>query len=216
VSSTTRTAALCLACLVPAAAGAAVVVLHQLFLLADPVPQWQRGHFSDVEWFVITVLLPVVMSLGGPLLGVAFGRWLRFPGATLLGAVALVFWADVAGYVPAQGRLDPSSLLARALHIATPYTAWGTPDGDGTHATATIRTYTGSPVWFAAWALGLCTLAVVIALLKDADRSTRRLLARASAVVGVVLVVSYVLAVAGGQHRLYDSSAHGIVPVAKG
>ena len=216
VSRTTRTAALCLACLVPAIASLAVLVLHRLFLLADPVPPWQRGPYTSTEWFVITAVLPVVMSLGAPLLGVAQARWLRFPGATLLGAVALMFWVNIAAYTPAQSRLDPTSLFSRALHIFTPYTAWGTPNGDGEHPTTSVRIYTGSPVWFAVWALGLCALAAIVALLKDADRPARRMLLRAAVVVAVVLAVSFVLAVAGGQHQLLDSSVDGIVPVHRG
>lgn len=216
VSRTTRTAALCLACLVPAAAALAVLVMHQLFLLGNPVPHWQRGPYTATEWFVITCVLPVVMSVGAPLLGVAQARWLRFPGATLLGAVALMFWVNIAAYTPAQSRLDPESWFAQALHILTPYTAWGTPDGDGEHATTVIRIYTGSPIWFTVWALGLCALAAVVALLKDADRSTRRVLLRVTAVIAAVLVVSYVLAVVGGQHHLIDSSVDGMVPVHRG
>ena len=216
VSRSTMTAALCLACLVPAAAALAVLVMHRLFLLANPVPLWQRGPYTSTEWFVITAVLPVVMALGGSLLGVAQARWLRFPGATLLGAVALMFWANVAAYVPAQSRLSATSLFSRALHIFTPYTAWGTPNGDGEHPTTSVRIYTGSPIWFAVWALGLCVLAAVVAMLKDADRSTRRVLLRTAAVLGVVLAVSYVLAVAGGQHQLLDSTVDGLVPVHRG
>ncbi len=124
VSETTRTAALCAACLVPAAAGLVVAVFFQVVMaFHDPRPDYVYGVFTTGERYVILLVLPATACLGGPLLGVAVGRWLRFPGAALLVAVALFLWSMLAGYMPSQ-QMDASTWPARILHMLTPYTAW--------------------------------------------------------------------------------------------
>jgi hypothetical protein len=212
VSTTTRTAALCLACVVPALAGVFLVLFHRAFMLADPVPEFFYGTYGPAEREVITMVLPVVACAGGPLLGVAVGRWLRLPGAPLLAVVAVVLWSNISGYQATQS-MNAQLLLARILHMATPYTAWGTGNGDSDIPLTVLRSYTGSPAWYVVWAICLCCLAVAVALRYDADHRTRRALLRFVGVVAVVAVVSLTMAVAGGNHRLYDSSETGTVPV---
>jgi hypothetical protein len=217
VSEAARTAALCLACLVPAGAGLLLVLEHRAFLLADPLPAWMHGTHGSVDWFVITAVLPVIACAGGPLLGVAVGRWPRFHWATLLAVTVLLFWCNVAAYVPVQsrfGRLSSSSLGARLLHMATPYTAWASGDGDGTNPTTVVTSHTGGPIFFAVWTVALWVLAAGAALWHGADRSTRRALVRVLAGTAAVAVVALVLAVATGNQRLYKTTVHGTHPVA--
>jgi len=213
VPDTTRTAALCLACLVPATAGLALVLLHRAFVLADPFPGWAYGTYGPVDRVVITMVLPVIACLGAPLLGVAVGRWLRFPGAGLLTVLTLLCWSALASYLPAQ-NMDAGSLPARVLHMTTPYTAFGTDPGNGTGTLTVVRSYTGSPVWFAVWTLCLSGLVAAAALWWRADVRTRGLLRRAGVVLGVVALVALSLSVATGSHDVHDSSRSGTVPVA--
>lgn len=214
VSETTRTAALCAACVVPAAAGLVVAVVYELaFGFHDPRPDYVYGVFTTGERYVILLVLPVVACLGASLLGVAVGRWLRFPGAALLVAVALILWSALAGYLPSQG-MDASTWPARILHMLTPYTAWVETNGDGSNWVPTVvRSLTGSPPWFAVWTLALCALAACAALLHGADGRVRQAVLRASWVAGAVAVASMTLAVATGYSVVHDSTSEGTIVV---
>jgi hypothetical protein len=157
-----RTAALCLACLVPAAAGAIgiVVILVQGWLWTpEAVPP-----ATHVAWFadepdldVIAALLAAgpVACLGGPLLGVAVARWAPFRGSAVVGTVFLVFAAmlpsEAAG---ARRAMSPWAVLVdeRVRHGKI----IGSSIFDGV-----------SPVWYLGFALCLCGLAAVAALLRD-------------------------------------------------
>ncbi|MCZ7588134.1 MAG: hypothetical protein M5U27_04585 [Gaiella sp.] len=212
VSETTRTAALCAACLVPAAAALIVVVFFRLVLAIfyDPRPAYSYGVFTTGERYVILLVLPVIACLGAPLLGVAVGRWLRFPGAPLLVAVALFVWGMLAGYRPSQ--MGASTWPARILHMLTPYTAWIEHNGSGDLWVPTVvRSLTGSPAWFAVWTLALCALAACAALLHGAEGRVRRAVVRASCVAGAVAVTSLTLAVVTGYSVTHDSSSEGTV-----
>jgi hypothetical protein len=214
VSETTRTAALCAACLVPAAAGLVVAVFFQVVMaLHDPRPAYAYGVFTVGERYVILLVLPAIACLGAPLLGVAVGRWLRFPGAALLVAVALFLWGMLGGYVPSQ-NMDASTWPARILHMLTPYTAWVESNSgqDGADWVPTVvRSLTGSPVWFAMWTLALCALAACAALLHGAEGRVRRAVVRASWAAGTVAVTSLTLAVVTGYSVTHDSSSEGTV-----
>ncbi len=212
ITETTRTAALCLACLVPAAAGLIVAVFYQLALaLNDPRPAYTYGVFTTGERYVIVLVLPVIACLGAPLLGAAVGRWLRFPGAALLVAVALILWSALCGYLPSQG-LDASTWPARILHMLTPYTAWIETNGDGSVWVPTVfRSLTGSPAWFAVWTLALCALAACAALLHGAEGPTRRAVKRAAWAAGAVAVTSLTLAVISGYSVVHDSTSKDTV-----
>jgi hypothetical protein len=212
VSETTRTAALCAACLVPAAAGLVVAVVYQLSLvLHDPRPNYVYGVFTIGERYVILLVLPVIACLGAPLLGVAVGRWLRFPGAALLVAVGVILWGALAGYLPSQS-MDASTWPARILHMLTPYTAWVETNGDSSVWVPTVvRSLTGSPAWFAVWTLALGALATCGALLHGAAGRARQVVVRASWVAGAVALASLTLAVVTGYSVAHDSTSEGTV-----
>ena len=213
VSETSRTAALCLACLVPTFAGLAVVLMHRTFVMADPVPAWMYGTYDPFDRLMISIAIPVIACAGGPLLGVAVGRSLRFPGAALLCVITVLSWSTISGYLPTQ-NWQSDSLGARLLHLAAPYTAFATSDGDGEAPASLVTSYPGSPFWYAVWSLCLCGLAVAAALWVGADRRTRRTLSRAFAVLGVVGLVSLGLSAANGNQHLYDTTPDGTVAVA--
>jgi hypothetical protein len=218
LSETIRTAALCLACAVPAAAGVVVVVFHRAFVLADPQPEYVYAGYSTLDRFWITILIPVIASAGGPLLGVAIGRWLRFRGATLLSVLVLLAWSNVGAYSPAQ-RMDAESLLARALHMLTPYTAFLETNAESNAQPTLVTSYTGSPFWFMVWTLALCGLAATAALwhgARSAGSSARQRVGRAFGACLAAAVIAATLAVAtGASHLTYwkpDGTSSTVAP----
>ena len=208
VSETARTAALCLACVVPATAGLVVVLVHQAFVAADPFPDYVYGTYGTLDRIAIVVVIPVIASAGGPLLGVAVGRWWTFPGATLLATVGLLLWSMLCAYTPEQ-NMDSSSLVARALHMLTPYTAFGSGDSGSNAPSTVVTSYTGSPVWFAVWTAALCGLAACAALRHGATGRVRRRVRSAAVSCAVVALASLVLSVSFGNHDLVDTSVQG-------
>jgi hypothetical protein len=219
VSETLRTAALCIACAVPAAAGAVVVLFHRAFVLADPQPDYIYAGYSAADRVWITLAIPVIACAGGPLLGIVVGRWLRFRGATLLAVLVLLEWSRIGAYIPAQ-RMDADSTAARALHMLTPYTAFLETDANSNALPTVVTSYTGSPFWFMVWTLALCGLACSAALWHGARRSSRASVRRnvGGAFVGCLAVaaVAVVLAAStGASHLTYwtqDGSSSSAKP----
>ncbi len=210
VSEFTRTAALCLACLVPAAAGVFLVVLHRIYIAANPYPNFDYGTYSTLDRYLMTMVVPVIACAGAPLLGVAVARWLRFPGVSLLAAVVVVLWSAVSGYTE-QGGAAPTSGLNQVAHMLTPYTAFGATNANSNKPSTIVTSFTGSVGWFAVWTLFLCGLAVTAALWRS-HGAWRRRVGQTFIGLAVCAVIALVLAVANGNHRLYDSSKTGTVP----
>jgi hypothetical protein len=157
-SVTQRTAAMCLVCLIPAGFGALWLVSFYLTLQIWPLERWEYGTFGPADEFAILLGGSVAACLGGPLLGVAAARWLRFRGAgvvLVVGTVALV----MAGLVEAE-RSAPWN-----LRLLTPFTFFTSrminPDAEDS--------LPGSPWWYLAWLITLCALAVIAALLREAE-----------------------------------------------
>jgi hypothetical protein len=208
-SQTQRTAALCLACLVPAAAGLVLVVLHRAFVLADPIPLWKYGTYGAFDRFLITMVVPVIACAGGPLLGVAVGRWLRFPASGLLTVTTVLAWSNIAAAVPEQSRLDPASPFARVLHVLAPYTSFAEGNNDLGVPLTRVRSYTGSVTWFAVWTLTLCGLAATAALWHGAVDRARRVVGRTFTVLAVAALIALVATVLTGNQRQYDTTTTG-------
>ncbi|MEO7981783.1 MAG: hypothetical protein ABI807_12945 [Sporichthyaceae bacterium] len=214
VTVTRRTAALCLACAVPFVTAVLIVMLHRVTMLVDPTPASRYGTYGVLDRQVITLLLPIVYAAGGPLLGVAVGRWLRFPGAPLLAMVALIAWSSTFGYLPQSN--NSASGLVRFLHAFTPYTAFAFSDGDNIHPITLVTTMPGAPHWFAVWAIALCGLAVCAALWKGAGDVVRGRLVRTFAVMGAVALVAVSLAAVGGHSVNHETDRSGSTTVSRG
>lgn len=189
VEAQRRTAALCLACLVPMAVGLACFVAIIVFGTVWP-PEAPATH-GTVAWFgdepavdIAAALFAnvVLAALGGPLLGVAVARWAPFRGSVLLGMVALVF-----GVAYAMELSDPWNVLAPYINFSDSLVV------DGKMMSSWLRDGV-APVWYVGYAASLCGLAVVAALLRD-DAHRRRLLG-AGAALTTSAVVCFVLAVA--------------------
>ena len=114
-SITRRVAAMCIACLVPAGFGALWLASVYLTLQIWPSERWMHGTFSRADEFAILFGQSVVACLGGPIVGVAAARWLRFRGAALLLVIGMVL------PVSSGARLGASA-PALNLRLLTPFT----------------------------------------------------------------------------------------------
>jgi hypothetical protein len=189
-----RTAALCLACLVPGVVA--------LCWLVSQLVAW--SVWTPVEgWYVATaagdrvgeLAAGVVAAVGGPLVGVLIGRWLRFPGAALLGAVVLAAWSFLGAGALA---LQPSR-FGTLLRLSAPAVGWTSADGpDGPYWIAA-----GSPWAYVAYLVCLCGLAAVAAMLHDAVGRRRSRLLRAGGILLLLAIGCLVLAAAPDPARVY-------------
>jgi len=87
-----RTAALCAVAIVPFLCGwLTLLAFVRVFPIGSPV----YGDFSAPAQVAILVGQIVVPSLGGPLLGVALGRWISFPGAAFVAFLLIFGWVEL-------------------------------------------------------------------------------------------------------------------------
>jgi hypothetical protein len=157
-----------------------------------PLPEWMYGGLSDADVVALTASQTVIASLGGPLLGVAAARWLRFRGAPLVVVLGVTLWVFGVGQFTLIG--NHVTTWATGLRLFSPFAFFQTLTADS----RSMETFPGSLPWYAAWQLGLCALAVVAALLKDAVGPTRRRLVATGAVTLALAGTAYALAVTGG------------------
>jgi hypothetical protein len=176
----TRTAALCLACLVPGLVALGWVAWMYVAISVWPIPD--SGAISSADRAAM-LFVAVVYAVGGPLVGVMVGRWTRFPGAGLVAAVVLVGWSML-GTV---GLLMPASRIGSLVSLNAPFTTWTSADGRH-HEPYWVAG--GSPWWYLAYLTLLCGLAATAAMLHEASGAQRSRLVR-------VLVTLAVLAIAG-------------------
>lgn len=160
-SEADHTRALVGACVVPFAAG---LVWTAIFLASvavngpvHPNEPW-FGTMNDLDVASILLALGPVACLGGGLLGVLFGRWLKFPGAGVVVAVAVIL-VDLAG----QGALANSSGDTQRLRLWVPWAMFDL----GSNEDGTQSILAGSPVFYLAYLLALCGLAATAAIWHD-------------------------------------------------
>lgn len=187
VPERTRTAALALACLVPATVALVWAVFWLVYFGAvrPPVPDaWWFGTLPAADILSYFAAAAVVAAYGGSVLGVLVGRWLRWPGASVVAAVVLVAVTVVGSGVFAGWR---------PYRVVMPWVIWyGGDNGAGSDIYLP-----GNPRWWLVYTIGLCVLAVLAALLHDRDLPRRRLLATA-AVVAVLAGSASVLSMTTG------------------
>ena len=187
VTRPARTAALCAVALVPFACGCLALLR---FMQLIPVSNALYGPFSPSARVAVLVGQIVIPSLGGPLLGVALGRWVRFPGAAFVLFLVLYGWVSL---VTILSMSHPDSAFVAVLRLFAPF-AFFTDIADAGGVTA----WRGSPWFFLGWQLALCAIAVLVALLRGAEGRTRSRIIRALGIAAVAAVILLVLAAAGG------------------
>ena len=186
VTRPTRTAALCAVALVPFACGClALLRFVQLIPLSSPL----YGPFSPSARVAVLVGQIVIPALGGPLLGVALGRWVRFPGAAFVLFLVLYGWVSL---VTIASMSHPDSTFVAMLRLFAPFAFFTL------HADAGVTAWRGSPWFFLGWQLALCAIAVLVALLRGAEGRLRSRIIRALGIAGVAAAILLVLAATGG------------------
>ncbi len=193
-----RVGALCVACLLPGLIGLLTGV--SLLLFADQNGDWGYGTWAGHERAAIVLGQTAIASLGGPLLGIACARWLRFPGAVVVPVLGVPTWTVVTNGWTANNQDSTGWLLAR---LFSPFAFFHTLDTDGAKPHA-VESWRGNPEWFLLWLLLLCALVVVVALIKGSEGAVRQTLKRALVVVVVAALASYALAaLTGPDHATY-------------
>jgi hypothetical protein len=183
-----RTAALCLACLVPFAVGClttAFMLVTQIVWppVGIPASAHVASFRDEPDLALVTAVLAMapVATLGGPLLGVAVARWAPFRGSALVGVVTLLFVCAADG-----DAAHPWNLLA-------PWPILYDESAAENGAMESSYLLPGiSPPWVLAYTVCLCGLAVVAALLRD--RANRRQLLWVGGVLTACAVVCFTLA----------------------
>ena len=182
-----RTAALCTVAIVSFLCGClALLWFVRLYPVSEPV----YGAFSPSARIAVLVGQIVVPSLGGPLLGVALGRWVRFPGAAFVLFLLLSVWINLVNWLYIT---YPDSAPVAVLRLFAPFALF-TLDISAGHVTA----FRGSPWFFIGWQLALCAIAVLVALLRGAEGRVRSRIIRALVIAGAAAVIMLVLAGTGG------------------
>ena len=187
VALPSRTAALCAVAVVPFGCGCLILLA---FLHFHPVGDPVYGAFSPPARIAALAGQIVVPSLGDPLLGVALGRWVRFPRAAFVLFLLLYGWVSL---VTILSFSHPDSAPVAVLRLFAPF-AYFTYAGNAVGVTA----WRGSPWFFLGWQLALCAIAVLVALLRGAEGRVRTQVIRALMIAGVAALVMLVLAAAGG------------------
>ena len=188
VSLPMRTAALCTAAAVPFACGIlALIAFAHIYPVSGPL----YGAFSTPARIAILTGQIAIPSLGGPLLGVALGRWVSFPGAAFVLFLIIFGWVNLVTILTVW---HPGPAPAAMLRMFSPYAFWSLHTGTGHHITA----WRGSPWFFLGWQLALCTIAVLVAVLRGAGGRVRVRIVRALMFVLAAAVILLVLAGTGG------------------
>ena len=183
-SEARRTAALALACLVPFAAGAAWIAVEIALVSVHGAHPYEWWFATMPDWQVWTILLALgpVACLGGGLLGVLTGRWLRFPGAAAV-MVVVVVAVDMVGQLPiAYGA-------SSELRLWVPWAMFHS----GTETDGTASLFAGNSGFYLLYLLCLCAAAALVAIWHDRTARTGRL---RGAIAGVVIVGLAALALA--------------------
>jgi hypothetical protein len=182
-----RTAALCATAIVPFACGClALLRFVQLIPVSSPI----YGPFSPSARVAVLVGQIVMPALGGPLLGVALGRWVRFPGAPFVLFLLLYGWVSL---VTILSMSHQDSAPVAVLRLFAPFAFF-----TYTEDTGVLTAWRGSPWFFIGWQLALCAIAVLVALLRGAEGRVRTRIIRAFGIAGVAALVMLALAAAGG------------------
>ena len=123
------------------------------------------------------------------MLGVALGRWVRFPGAPFVLFLILSGWINL---VTALTLARPDSAPVAVLRLFAPFALFTL------HSDAGVTAWRGSPWFFLGWQLALCAIAVLVALLRGAEGPVRARIIRALGIAGAAAVIMLMLAGTGG------------------
>ena len=155
--------------------------------------EWWFGTMPDWQVWAILAALGPVACMGGGLLGVLTGRWLRFPGAAAV-MVVVVVAIDMVGQMPVT--YDTTS----ELRLWVPWAMFHS----GSESDGTSVLFAGNAGFYLVYVLCLCAAAALFAIWHDRTARTGRL---RGAIAGVVLIGLAALALAmttGNDHNLHS------------
>jgi hypothetical protein len=183
-SEARRTTALAIACLVPFAAGVAWVGVQLAMVAARGAHpnEWWFATMPDWQTWAILLALAPVACLGGGLLGVLTGRWLRFPGAPAVVVVAVVA-------IDLIGQLPMAYESGSELRLWVPWAMFHS----GSETDGTQSLLAGNPGFYLLYVLCLCAAAWLVSVWHDRAARTGRLRA---AIVAVTILGLAALALA--------------------
>jgi hypothetical protein len=195
VSERQRTLALASAAVVPFTVGLLWYAWAIWAWHAHPAkPNTVPGEVGDDWAYAVMFALGVISTVGGPILGLVVGRWLRFRGAPLLVAVLLVM-----ATIMMQGIIEP----LRYVRVFMPFTWFGGPNGvEGDPERWVI--FTGSPYWYCGYLVALCALGVLVAALHDREQPRGRLAKVTVAAVVVALALGTLSMTMGVQDEIVN------------
>jgi hypothetical protein len=188
----TRTAALCLACLVPGAVALVWLAWNYVAMAVWPGPY--SAVISSTNHAAM-LSAGVVYAVGGPLFGIMLGRWTRFPGAGLVAAVVLVGWTLLSTF----GLLMSASRVGNLVHLNAPFATWVSSDSPQEEAAWVAG---GSPVWYLLYVTLLCGVAASAAMLHEARGAQRSRMIRIWAILLGLALVALALAAASDPTRI--------------
>jgi hypothetical protein len=186
-----RTAALCLACLVPGVVALAWVGWIYVALAVGRIPL--SATISPAARAAM-LFSGAVAAVGGPLFGVLVARWVRFPGSALVAVVVLAGWTLLCTVSLAL----PPSRAGTLLHLSAPLTSWVSSDSPRSPAWVAG----GSPGWYLGYLVLLCGLAATAALLPGTAGPRRGRLLWLLGLLGTVALACLALAVLPDPVRL--------------
>ena len=202
-SAQDRVLALCAACALPAVLG--VLSAVAILVVQDVSQPYAYGTWNAFDRAGIVFTGTAIACLGAPLLGIAAGRWLRFPGAVVVPVLGLIVVGMISEIVATADRSSGPLTFVRLLSPWTQFTATGTDNRE-------VETWRGSPWWYAGWLVALCLLAVLGALLKGLEGERRTRVLRVGFVVGVIGLACLVVAVLVGPDIATVSTPAGVRP----
>lgn len=206
VSMQTRVRALLLACLLPGALGLLAGIA--MLTVPDVKGSWVYGTWAGHERLAIMLGQTAIASLGGPLLGIAAARWMRFPGAVVVPIVVVVTWVIVGNGWTANNQNSTGWLAAR---LFSPFAFFTTLDTQsGPHR---LESWRGEPWFFLLWLVLLCVATAIVALLKGAEGEARTSLRRALVITVLAALACLTLAVTMGPDHATVSSPAGVTRI---
>jgi hypothetical protein len=200
-SDQSRVLALCSAAVLPALVGLVSFVAILLFQGGSEAISY--GKWGKADQVAILFGETVMACVGGPLLGVAVGRWWRFPGAPAALFIGLLFWVLLGEGVTSGDR---DATWTTAVRLTSPWTQFTSVESEAHE----VESWRGSPWFHLGWIGALTVLAVLGALLEGAEGERRQRLFRTGALIGVVGLGFLVLAVLLGPDHATLLTRNGV------
>lgn len=206
-SEARRTLSVAGACVVPLLAGIGwLVEVFVLLAIKGPHPhEWWFGTMHDGEVWSILIALGPVACLGGALLGVLVGRWIRFRGAPAVAVVAVVALDLGLQFGVIEGLVQTPYSHGAIYRLFVPWAMFATgtfeDNADAQYGVVegAAGILPGNAFFYLLYLLALCALAIGGAVWHDRTARTTRLRLTLYAVIAVGLLLLALAMFTGAQ-----------------